>query len=1118
MAATLTVSPSTRPLSNTPPPPLLGRSTTTPSPSSSLPSTPQTVPLSSPPSPSPLTPSLSSSDLLSSKRTRLIAEIRDTERHYSSSIARLITDVLHPLRVHASEYGVKAELLSSIFSNLEQLSSFHAVLSVELDKALTPRDVCSTLLRFVDFLRMYIPYVNGYGEAMKALQSLSDNRRFARFAAERKKEMGLDLMSYLIMPVQRIPRYELLLKELKRSLDPDGPPEDAALLDDALAKIVAVAQKVNEAKREAERVSALLAIAQRVAHVDAAFPAAVGGVNAEHRRLVREGVLYKKSTFGKKARAVYLFNDALLWCTSNHKYKGHVGIKDLRAVVVEEKEEGPASGGGGGGGRDGDFPIEVSHPDCKTMTLSAESAYDRQQWLNAFAEAVEEGGRLDPALLQRHAQVRHERSLSVSTSKLSLQPGVGDSNSPVSPASPHPQRVAEEDEDPIAWEHNALKDPSDEEKEAEHPPPLPPKPIITPVPAAAAPQHSRQHSRALSRVLDIKPSAFKQPPTPKAAEAGRKRGHSRNVSVVITTAGHSRKGSRDEVKEEKARAVAPKVPALSLNTASPVASKPATPSSSASSAAPSPAQRATASLASLSRNDMLTLKKMKAPPSAVKMAIESLAVVMDLPLTPPVSAAQRLTQSELHWLAIQGQLVKPTFLKALMETEAKPMTDDQVKRLKAYVTRPELTVADVTACSQVTSLLWRWVRGRYEAATGETLPGGEELRTERKGATAKVNSGMTARSGQDGSSRPTSAQVSRHTTPATSRQHSRQPSVVGSATTPHAGVSISRPRISPSAPSPSSRPSAAAVPRPPTTKDPKAKRGSLTPSSSTAAAASWARKREKTGFSSLDHVAVNAIFAFLPLSDQLQSRTLLSSVSRRCLNASLHVLLDHNLRAMASLSHRRTELTASLTASLTQAGYKAQVARVSGARVELMAALSGVTSGGVKAIKALVKPPPSVVAVFEAVLVVMEGKDAGRGREKRDMATLAHKSVVGHPRALAVLAALTPRGLHAALDGPSASHFLAAAKGVDAAAVERSVAAAAPFAQWVVSAAGVVGWMKEVGWAASGAVVEAEDADWRLRNVGVEGTGTGREWEAVKEPKVRQYLNAIPVYKLLRAH
>ena len=189
----------------------------------SLLASPSSLPLTSPSSPSPLNPPLSPTSARLHKRTKLIAEIHDTERHYSTSLTATLTHYLTPLRANPSDLSLKPDTLTTIFSNLEQLASFHAVFSAELAKATTPRDVCLTFNRFVDFLRIYIPYVNGYSEAMQALQTLQDNKRWLKFAAEKKQAMGLDLMSYLIMPVQRIPRYELLLKELKRNLDPPPP-------------------------------------------------------------------------------------------------------------------------------------------------------------------------------------------------------------------------------------------------------------------------------------------------------------------------------------------------------------------------------------------------------------------------------------------------------------------------------------------------------------------------------------------------------------------------------------------------------------------------------------------------------------------------------------------------------------------------------------------------------------------------------------------------------------------------------------------------------------------------------------------------------------------------------
>ena len=557
------------------PPPVMTRPISAPDPATlaALVSSPPSSPLITTPSPSPPSPSLTPAESLAkkaaeraTKRSKLIQEIHETERHYASSMSRLVSEYLQPLRQHSSDYGVKPDTLTAVFSNIEQLSSFHAVLCSEMLKASTPSAICLVFLKFVDFLRMYIPYVNGYSEGVKALTALQDNRRWQRFCSEKKAQMGLDLTSFLIMPVQRIPRYELLLKELRRNVEQaDGQPasDESLMLDETLAKIVAVAQKVNEAKREAERTTTLQALVTRIAHLDSAFPASMGGVNLEHRRLVKEGALYKKSTFGKKARVCLLFNDCFLWCSGSHRYKGHIGLVQLRVVAAEEEGAGQGAGGGGAeGGKGEDWTLELSHPDMKTLLLSAESSYDRQQWLSAFTEAVEEARRLDPQLAERFAHVRHDRGLSVSVSKQNASVSLDGSPSPVSaPPSPHPATLEEEDEgeegeeSAVRWQRNALKadEPAEEEKQ-----PMPPPPPVPARPSAAAEQKAQAvvqpaaHARQPSRVLDIRPTV-KPDRQPQQAPDAAPAGPVRNGSVTAMIASTAR-AAAEEKEEEKVKA------------------------------------------------------------------------------------------------------------------------------------------------------------------------------------------------------------------------------------------------------------------------------------------------------------------------------------------------------------------------------------------------------------------------------------------------------------------------------------------------------------------------------------------------------------------------------------
>lgn len=61
----------------------------------------------------------------------------------------------------------------------------------------------------------------------------------------------LNLEGYLLLPVQRIPRYKLLLEELGRSTPPMSEFIDDPL-DRALAEIALLANNMNEGKRESE--------------------------------------------------------------------------------------------------------------------------------------------------------------------------------------------------------------------------------------------------------------------------------------------------------------------------------------------------------------------------------------------------------------------------------------------------------------------------------------------------------------------------------------------------------------------------------------------------------------------------------------------------------------------------------------------------------------------------------------------------------------------------------------------------------------------------------------------------------------------------------------------------
>ena len=67
----------------------------------------------------------------------------------------------------------------------------------------------------------YIDYTNNYTLALTTLEEKCKNARLAAFLEQCRVESSIKaLESLLIMPIQRVPRYELLLKQLIKHTPP----------------------------------------------------------------------------------------------------------------------------------------------------------------------------------------------------------------------------------------------------------------------------------------------------------------------------------------------------------------------------------------------------------------------------------------------------------------------------------------------------------------------------------------------------------------------------------------------------------------------------------------------------------------------------------------------------------------------------------------------------------------------------------------------------------------------------------------------------------------------------------------------------------------------------------
>lgn len=161
------------------------------------------------------------------KRQKLVEELAATEVSYVSSLIAAQELFLQPLlrKLGTDEEVLTAEEVSVVFGNLQELIQADKQLLFELQSRVGSWDTTSTigdvfLSIFSDeFVLEYCTYVSHYGEAVKFLRRLrltaKEHPALRYIAAQESKAQASavnNLTSLLITPIQRVPRYVMILK------------------------------------------------------------------------------------------------------------------------------------------------------------------------------------------------------------------------------------------------------------------------------------------------------------------------------------------------------------------------------------------------------------------------------------------------------------------------------------------------------------------------------------------------------------------------------------------------------------------------------------------------------------------------------------------------------------------------------------------------------------------------------------------------------------------------------------------------------------------------------------------------------------------------------------------
>ncbi|XP_070696170.1 FYVE, RhoGEF and PH domain-containing protein 1 [Pempheris klunzingeri] len=207
------------------------------------------------------------------------------------------------------------DVVQGIFSNICSIYCFHQqfllpALQKRMDEWDSNPRIGDILQKLAPFLKMYGEYVKNFDRAMELLTAWTE--RSAPFKTivqeiQREERCGnLTLQHHMLEPVQRIPRYELLLKDYLHRLPEDAPDHRDA--QKSLELIATAAEHSNAAIRKMERMRKLLKVYELLGgEEDIVHPT---------NELIKEGHILKLSNKNgtTQDRYLILFNDRLLYC------------------------------------------------------------------------------------------------------------------------------------------------------------------------------------------------------------------------------------------------------------------------------------------------------------------------------------------------------------------------------------------------------------------------------------------------------------------------------------------------------------------------------------------------------------------------------------------------------------------------------------------------------------------------------------------------------------------------------------------------------------------------------------------------------------------------------------
>lgn len=292
-------------------------------------------------------------------RAKVIEEIFTTEHEYVNSLTLLREMYYLPLK-YCHRLGVDVmtkDDFGKIFYGFETIYQLNEKFLHDLEEHKANGTISNTIGQlfklYAPSMKLYIDYVNRYETALQTIQKLRESSQvFEHFLEENQKDpdsQRRNIQDFLIMPIQRIPRYVLLLAELLKKTEVGH--RDYMNIKHALEDMEKIATYINEKKRMYENQEMVSKIQERFSPKDPPLL-------KENRSFILEAKMYitdpefvpPKNPLKKKKNKepapeqlglqecyFFLFTDICLWGVQQKQYlvqRNRIKLIDIVSIDI----------------------------------------------------------------------------------------------------------------------------------------------------------------------------------------------------------------------------------------------------------------------------------------------------------------------------------------------------------------------------------------------------------------------------------------------------------------------------------------------------------------------------------------------------------------------------------------------------------------------------------------------------------------------------------------------------------------------------------------------------------------------------------------------------------------